>query len=234
MMNFLRKHMRAIFLITTIGFLSGAFIGFGGYMLGKKTAADAAVEINGTKIPYKTYSNTLSQVLENMRKDNTEITDAILAQKKQEVIQNLVQEEVFWQEAKRYGIVVTDTELAADIQRIPAFQKDGAFDRRAYLTVLYQVLHTTPAEFEESRRKEIASYKVRNLLSSCVKISEPELIMQYRIQNNNDMKDFDKKRAEFLAQLRKEQTFMVFNEWFKLLNRDLKVKVNVQEIEGKS
>jgi peptidyl-prolyl cis-trans isomerase D len=232
MMDFLRKHMRTVFIITTLAFLSGAFVGFGGYLFGKKSVGDSVVEINGTSIPYKRYSTMLSQVLENMRKGGTEVTDELMNQKKQEVIQNLVQEEVFWQEAKKYGIVVSDAELASDIQRIPAFQKEGAFDRMSYLTVLYQVLHTNPAEFEESRRKEIASYKLRNMISSSVKITEPELVMEYKIRNNNSLKDFDKKRADLLAELRKEKSMLVFNEWFKLLNRDLKVKVHLQEIEG--
>ncbi len=231
MMNWLRKHMRLIFGITIVGFLGGAFIGFGGYFFSSKTPADAVVEVNGAKIPYRQYANYLNRVLDNMRQQKQEITDEVTKQKKQEVLQDLIQEEVFSGEAKKYSITVSDGELAADIQHYPAFQKEGHFDQQTYFQVLFQMLHTTPKEFEESRRKQIAIFKLRQLISSSVIITEPELKLEYYYSNKGNMSAFEKDRQKFLEKLKQEKTMMVFSEWFKTLNQNMKIKVHLDEIE---
>lgn len=232
MMDFLRKNTRIIFIITITGFLAGAFIGFGGYFFGQKTTADAALEVNGKKISYTKYANLLNRTLNNIRmQSKQEITEDIVNRTKQEVIQDLIQEEVFWEESKKYGITVSNGEIAADIQRYPAFQKQGRFDRQLYFQMLYQALNTTPKEFEESRRKQIAIMKLRYLIASSVNISENELKMEYdRIQKAKPA-NFEKDKDKFLTNLRQEKVMMVFNEWFKILNQSMKIKVNLEEIE---
>lgn len=231
MMNWLRKHMRVIFVITIVGFLAGAFVGFGGYFFGAKTTMDAVAEVNGTQIPYKTYSNYFNRTIENMRQQKQEITEEIMQQKKQEVLQDMIQEEVFSQEAKKYAITVSDGELAADLQRFPAFQREGRFDREVYFQVLYQILRTTPKEFEESRRRQIAVSKLRYLVAASVMVTEPELRLEYFRANRGNMANYEKDRVKFFETVRQEKTTLVFTEWFKLLNQDMKIKVHLQEIE---
>jgi peptidyl-prolyl cis-trans isomerase D len=223
--------MRAIFLITIIGFLAGAFVGFGSYFFSGKTTADAVVEVNGEQIPYKRYENYLNRALEGMRQQKQEVSDETMKQKKQEVLQDLIQEAVFSKEALKYGITVSDGELAADIQHYPAFQREGHFDRNAYFQVVYQVLRTTPREFEDSRRAQIAIFKLRQLISSGVTITEPELKLEYFNANRGNMKDFEKDRAKFSEKIKQEKTMLVFGEWFKTLNQNMKIKVHLQEIE---
>jgi len=231
MMNFLRKNMRMIFLITIIGFLGGAFIGFGGYFFSNKTSADAVVEVNGAKIPYRQYSNTLNRVLDGMRQQKQEITDAVTKQKKQEVLQDLIQEEVFSSEAEKYGITVPDGELAADIHHYPAFQRDGNFSQQAYFQILFQMLHTTPKEFEDSRRRQIAIFKLRQMIASSVLITEPELRMEYYFAHKGNMADYQKDKLKFRDDIKQKKTMLVFSEWFKLLNQTMKIKVHLEEIE---
>jgi len=231
MMNFLRKHMRTIFVITIVGFLGGAFIGFGGYFFSSRTQADDVVEINGTNISYRQYSNTLNRVLDNMRQQKQEVNDEITKQKKQEVLQDLIQEEVFSKEAEKYGITVPDGELAADIHHYPAFQKNGNFDQNAYFQILYQMLHTTPKEFEDSRRKQIAIYKLRRMIASSVVITEPELRIEYFYKNKGNMANYQKDRQKFLEEMQQKKTMLVFSEWFKLLNQSMKIKIHLDEIE---
>jgi peptidyl-prolyl cis-trans isomerase D len=231
MMNFLRKHMRTIFVITILGFLAGAFVGFGSYFFSGKTTADAVVEVNGEQIPYKRYENYLNRALDGMRQQKQEVSDETMKQKKQEVLQDLIQEVVFSKEALKYGITVSDGELAADIQHYPAFQREGRFDRNAYFQVVYQVLRTTPKEFEDSRRDQIAIFKLRQLIASGVPITEPELKLEYFNANHGNMKDFEKDRAKFSEKIKQEKTMLAFGEWFKTLNQNMKIKVHLQEIE---
>jgi peptidyl-prolyl cis-trans isomerase D len=234
MMSFLRKHMRLIFLITIVGFLGGAFIGFGGYFFGSAANADIVADVNGTKIPYRRYQALYNRVLDNLQRNKTEINDSTIARTKQEVLQDLIQEEVFWKEAKKYGISVSDQELAGSIQNYPAFQKDGRFDRQAYFQILYQVLHTTPPEFEESQRRQIAISKLRNLIASNVQVSEPEIRMEYMRTHGGKLTDFDKERDKFTQNLRQQKVMLVFNEWFKQLNQTMKVKVFLSDKEPRA
>ena len=125
MMNFVRKHRETIFIITIIGFLAGIFVGFGSYFFIGKTPADNVLEVNGSGVPYKRYTSLLNQVQYAMRHNNEETTDTVMAKKRQEIIQQLVQEELFWQEAQKYGIMVSDSELANDLKNYPPFQENG-------------------------------------------------------------------------------------------------------------
>ena len=234
MMTFLRKHQRTIFAITIGGFLSGTFIGFGGYFFGgNRTGNDPVVVINGVKIPYNTYSQVFSRMIDQARSnpEQPELTPEFMAHKKQEALQDVIQEEVFWQEANKYGIAISDKELAADIQHYPAFQKDGVFDQRTYYQVLGQMLRTTPRKFEEVRRRQIAAYKLRHLIASSIAVSEYELRMEYARANKGDMSAFMEKRADFSEKLRQEKVSYVFNEWFKALNQHIKIDVKLDEFE---
>jgi peptidyl-prolyl cis-trans isomerase D len=231
MMDFLRKHMRIIFLITIIGFLAGAFIGFGGYFFGEGASADTAAEVNGEKISYRRYSSVFNRMLENARQNKMELTEDMMTGLRQQVLQDLIQEEVFWKESKKYGITVSDAEVAADIQHFPAFQRDGRFDQRAYFQVLYQVLRTTPKEFEEDRRRQIAIFKLRRLIASSIRISEPELRLEYARTHGGKLDDFAANRQKFLEGLQQEKVSMVFNEWFKQINQTLKVKVYLKDVQ---
>jgi len=231
MMEFLRKHMRTVFAITMVGFFAGIFIGFGSYMF-RKTYDSVAV-IDGTKISYADFQNQLNRVVDNLRNTNTDVTPQVLAQKKQEVINDLIQQEIFWKEAQKMGITVSDNELAADIQHYPAFQVSGHFDQRAYFQVLFQRLNTTPEKFEAAERKRIAYSKLRQLIATSVRVTEPELQMEYARTHKGSMKNFEKDKAKLSETLRQEKTSLVFNQWFNQINQTLqgRVKVYLDEIE---
>lgn len=222
MMDFLRKHTRIIFLITILGFFAGVFIGFGSYFFGGKP--DNVAEVNGKSISYRAYNQLMNRVNDSLRRENKEVTAEQMAQARQEVLQSLVQEEVFYQESRKYGIIVSDRELANDIQRYPQFQQNGAFDRMLYFRTLSEVLRMTPKEFEESRRRQIAIYKLRDLVASSVVVSNAEAVMA--AQGSQRPEDIEKARA----QLRQEEAMMTMNEWLKAINRTLKVTINLPDM----
>lgn len=231
MMDWLRKNMRTIFLVTIIGFLAGIFIGFGGYFFGGRTITDAIAEVNGKKIPYRKYTLLFNRIMENLRDKNIEITDEVLQQTRREVIQDLIQEEVFVQEAKKYGIVVTDNEVAMDIRNFPAFQRDGKFDQRIYFQVLALRLKMTPEEFEESRRNQIAIAKLRNLVTSGIKISDVELQLEYARRHDGKLTGFEKEKDKFHQELLQEKMSAFMQDWYRSINSTLKVRVFLKDFQ---
>lgn len=230
MMNFFRRHSRTILLITVIGFIAGTFVGFGGYYFTRGWRADTVALVNGKKILYSTYLNYLQRLINNLREQNQEVTDELIKQKKQEILSDLIQEEIFYQEAKKYGITVTDEELAADIQRFPAFQRDNRFDQGTYFQVLRYALQMTPQEFEESRRRTIMIAKLRYLIGSSIKVSAKELELAY-LEEKSDLKDFFRDYETFRQNYLAQKTVYVFNEWFQQLGRRVKVKTYLEERE---
>jgi len=234
-MNWLRKHRYKIFLITVVGFIAGSFVGFGSYFF-TKSPADAAIVVNGEKISYKRYRARFTQYMNN-RQDKAPMTQERTAQMKQEAIQDLVRETVLLNEADKYHIRVTDNELANYIQSAPAFQKDGKFDQMAYLQVVTQVLRVPPDQFEEDRRRELRIQKLQLLLSNAVKVSP--LDFQISVQQKlADAKPEERKKIQenplaFREELRREQVSHVFNEWFGQIQNQIKVKVMLDQFEGR-
>jgi len=233
MMDFVRKHRETIFIITITGFLAGIFVGFGSYFFIGKTTADNVIEVNGSGVPYRRYSSLLNQVEYAMRHNNESTSEEVMAKKKQEILQQLIQEELFWQEAQKYGIMVSDTELANDLANYPAFQRNGKFSHMLYYQILGEVLRSTPREFEESRKKQIAAFRLRELIAEAVRITEPQLEIEYAKANRGNMAGFAKDRETFLVELKKRQASMVFADWLRYLNQNLKVQIHLDEIEQK-
>ncbi|OGS23661.1 MAG: hypothetical protein A2297_05925 [Elusimicrobia bacterium RIFOXYB2_FULL_48_7] len=224
MMNWLRKNMRTIFLVTIVGFFAGMLAGFGSYAFSNKSTNSVA-EVNGQAIPIRKYSMLFNRIMEDLRDKSTDITEEVVKKTRQEVVDDLIREEVFYGESKKYGIVVTDSELAANLQQVPAFQQNGRFDQRAYFQILAWKLKMTPAEFEESQRRQIAIAKLRYLISSGMKVTEPELQIEYMRKNQGNMKNFAKDREKFQQELLQEKTLAFMNDWYRSINSSLKIKV---------
>ena len=223
--EFLRKNRENIFLITIIGFLAGIFLGFGGYIR-YSSIVDTAATVNGVKISKSRFEKIVNQYIENYRNQGHEITQEVIKSIKQQVLRDLIQEEVFWQESEKYGIFVTNQEVYYDIMSIPAFQKDGHFDRETYYRTLILRLKTTPKEFEESRKKRIAMFKLRNFIISAVKLSEQEVENYFTTKKQKT----EEEKQKLYNELLQEKQVAVLEEWYKQLNNNLKIKINLKDL----
>ena len=241
LMNWLRKYKNTILIVLVSGFVLSTFVGFGLYMTSGGGLSEAVAEVNGEKIPYKSYTALYNQVVNNRRDKGEDLNPEALNQIKQEVVQSLIQQTVFTQEAKRYGIKVTDMELAQSLAGIPAFQKQGKFDAMAYMQALQYALHTTPEEFEETQRKQIAISRLRYFVLSGVKVTDRELDLEYQQalfsltgkDKEKFLKDFGNNRDKFREQIRQEKAAQILNRWYQQLGTNLKIRVRLDEIESR-
>lgn len=224
MMNFLRKHKRNIFIGTVAIFLGGTFVGFGGYIFGDRAGSDVA-EVAGTRIPRRKFDFLYNRQLETLRQQNKELTSEALKQVEGEVIQELIQDEVFWQESARFGIRVTDAELSANIRAIPAFQREGLYDRGLHYNFVSRVFRITPREFDEYQRRQIAFMKLRYFISTSVYVPESEAFADYIKKFPVKTKEWEKARADYAKTYRQETVNAVFNEYLRQLNNTVKIKV---------
>lgn len=241
MMDWLRKHKNVILITTVSGFIISTFVGFGLYMTSGVSNVDTVAEVNEEKIPYRYYTTLYNRVVNSRRDAGEELSPETLNQIKQDVIQSLIREAVFHQEAKRYGIQVTDVELAQSLASIPAFQKDGKFNIQAYAQALQYALRTTPEQFEESQRRQIAISRLQAFVTQGIKITDKELEQEYLLQKalepyNKQAKqkkseDPAKEKEALREKLRQEKGAQILNRWYQQLGTNLQVKVHLDEIE---
>jgi len=231
MMDFIRRYQKTIFWIVLITMLFAIFAYFGaGGILTKNY--DTVATVNNHKVSYGDFLKAYDRAVENERdaKKDVELTDADLKQIKVGVLQDMISEEALNQIAKKYGLTVTDAEVAANIQNIPAFQKDGHFDHQTYFQVLRYGLKMNFVDFEKSRRRALMVDKVRFLISLLSKVTDKEAEMQYLARNGN-MKKYAKDKDKFIETLKNEKRAQLFNLWIGQLQQKTKIQEFLSKFE---
>lgn len=85
---------------------------------------------------------------------------------RQQALEALIVQELVFQNAAKSGILSTDAEIQNIIvKEIPAFQRDGRFQRELYFQLL-EANRFTPAEFESKIRKERMNMRARQIFEA--------------------------------------------------------------------
>ena len=96
-------------------------------------------------------------------------------------LNNLINQELLLQEARRINLGVSSDELQESIRAIPYFQRDGRFNKDQYLRVVRSI-RMTPSQFEAGKRDELLIGKLEEFIRGNVKISEEELWNRYGLE----------------------------------------------------
>jgi peptidyl-prolyl cis-trans isomerase D len=150
--------LRTIFgIIIVIFIISMGWIGF------KPSSQRVVATVAGTPISLQEYEDAYRRTYEtyqNIFKD--QFTPELIKQLdlKHTVVNQLIDEQLWRLTAKRLGLSVTDEELAAQLVKIPAFQRAGQFDSTVYEQTLLRN-HWTPQRFEDAQRLELLTNKAR-------------------------------------------------------------------------
>ncbi|MBI2118907.1 MAG: SurA N-terminal domain-containing protein [Elusimicrobia bacterium] len=241
MMHWFRKHKNTILIIMIAGFVISTFVGFGFYLRSGASLTDTIAEVNREKIPLRRFSTFYNQVINSKRDRNEDLSPQVLNQIKQDVVQSLVQESVFYQEAKRYDIYVTDLELAQTLASVPSFQRDGKFDPKTYVEALNYGFKTTPKEFEESQRRQIAIGRLRAFILQGIKVTDRELEQEFTYlsqtlpekDRDKTLEDFKKNPEAFREKIRQEKSAHILNRWYQQLGSNAKLKMHLESLENR-
>jgi peptidyl-prolyl cis-trans isomerase D len=168
MISWMQKHRKYLVVtiwISTIAFVGAGFVGWGTYQYGSKSNNVAVVgDVPITVEEFQAaYGNTYQQYNQAMGGTLDEATAKKMGLQ-QRVLQSLVYQALIKNFAKDHGIVVSDEEVQKAILAIPAFQKNGKFDKNTYIAVL-QNMRMKPKTFEESLKSDILIKKTLSLLS---------------------------------------------------------------------
>jgi hypothetical protein len=210
-MNFLRKHIRVIFIVTIVAFIVSSFAGVGYYFFDSKNDLKSFVVVNSVKIPEKLFSSVYAD-FRQMTNDQ-QLSDEDLKKLKTRIICFLIQNEILYQQSKLYGITVTDEELRNDLRDLAKFEDNNVFNIRKYHAFLNSI-KMTAKEYETMLRKQIAAVKVKILISSCVKVWNYEL--------ENALKQDPPITKNALIQAKVD---FILNEWYSDIVRNSKITV---------
>ncbi len=210
-LSFLRRHAKSRWIKVLLLTVAASFIiGFGAFAYVSrsmnKNSPDGQnqiwfAKVDGVPIDLAAMSSSV-RYLENRYKEMLgDAADQMLAQVDlpTQALNQMINERVIEILARQLGLVVSDTELAQNIYRMPAFQVNGRFDRQRYIQILHRH-NMTPSEFEAEQRRELLSNKLRHLIFSTVKVSDGEVFEEWLGRNDKVSLNFIKLPAKQIEQ----------------------------------
>ncbi len=157
------------------------FWGVGTNMM--SSGRDAAIVINDQEISYQDFQRRYDQTINDYRQQfGDAISDQLLKGLglKQQVINQLIQSTLLRQGTLEMGLMVAPVELQTTIQKMPHFQKDGAFNMELYKSLL-AANRMTPHSFEDSIREDLLTQKGLAAINSFASIvSDTEINEMYQ------------------------------------------------------
>jgi len=152
----------------------------------------SVAKVDGKPITIDEYQKTYQNLIERYRQQfgNGLNEDMIkMLGLKRQALNQLIDQHVLLQEAKKLDLQVSDDQLAEFIQAIPAFQRGGKFDNRVYAQTL-TLNHLSPEEFEFLQRDSIVMDHLRTYIMETVRVSDGEARAWFDWQNTQISLDY--------------------------------------------
>jgi peptidyl-prolyl cis-trans isomerase D len=179
MITLMRRYRRLLqvgLLLVIAAFIASLFI-FGQSGFGGGEGRDSVATVNGEAIPYSRYQRRYQAYMEAYAQVYRDRFSSEFAERlglPQQAVNDVVQEALIVQRAHAEGLDVTDEELNAQIQAVPAFQEGGRFALRHYQEFLRRRGFTAGA-FESEMRREITRQKVERAVRDGVRVTPAEV-----------------------------------------------------------
>ncbi len=181
MLELMRRNASSWLIKFLLGIIVLVFVFLGIGSKGSKYDGVAAV-VNDESITVDEYRDAYQRLIEQLRgRFGASLNDDLIEmfQVGNQAINGLVDRKLILQQGEENNIRVADAELAAFIQEIPVFQKDGVFDGQRYKSILRQN-RLTESAFEAKQREEMLSNKMRALVTGGIKVSGAEALAWYK------------------------------------------------------
>jgi peptidyl-prolyl cis-trans isomerase D len=136
-----------------------------------------AARVNGQDIPAADWERAHQNLLRSFQQQAGQAFTRELAEQLglgTMALNQLVERALAVQEARRVGLAITDDELRQTITGLPAFQRDGAFDKDTYKQTVAG-LYGSAARFEEVLREDLIHQRMMAGLSQTVKVADAEV-----------------------------------------------------------
>jgi len=182
---------------------------------GGMARAGIIAQVDKEQISIEEYRDAYRTMYEHYRKtmgDKFDDDAAERMQLKKRALDDLINQRLVLHQARKMGVNVTEEELAEAIKNHPAFQDNGQFSRKQYLSLL-QYHRLSPQVYERNLRTEMLLTKMQDLIKDAAKVSNEEAKDLYLLANNRVKvdyiellaKDFKKEDAEAIAKRMKDE-----------------------------
>jgi peptidyl-prolyl cis-trans isomerase D len=184
MLDFMRKHAGTWLIKVLLAAIVVVFVFWG---VGSWTSHQQGIvaTVNGQSISQEDYRGAYNRLVDQARQNfGNNLSDDLLKslQLPKMALDQLIDRALLRQAAERMKLDVGDEELARSVRAIPAFQSNGAFDRRRYQQVL-SMNRLSPESFEASQRDNLLLEKLSRVVTDGVKVSDSEAEEWYRWSN---------------------------------------------------
>ena len=227
MFRFFRRHHTFVMTAMAVCIALLILFGIGGTSF-MTSPLDAVIKINGHKVSEADFDRVYNQVARSHQDPTTGASQK--QQMTSQALNEIIRQEVFFQEAQKFNIRVSDQQLEMQLASYPAFQKDGKFDISTYARMVTQVMSMSPRDFENNQKKDIAGREVNQLVADSVHISDADLQLEIasRLATEKDAlkrKDVIDNPEKVRNEMRDKELNLVFSDWLAQLNAALKVNV---------
>lgn len=185
MLDIIRKNKRSWIILFLLGVGVLAFIMVGVYPQGTQERIVTIAEVNGDKITYTELEHHYQRLLNTYRQllgGSLSANELANLNLRSGLLDELIQQRLMVQEARKLGLGVSDQELMEGIARNPSFQLAGRFNQNVYERAL-RAQGLTPGQFEAEQRNLFTIQKLYSLIQDSIPVTEDELKDRYRIEN---------------------------------------------------
>ncbi|MGC8736900.1 MAG: SurA N-terminal domain-containing protein [Dissulfurimicrobium sp.] len=184
MLDLIRRNASSWILKFILGAIVLVFVfwGIGNF---RSQRLQTVAQVNGEKITVDEYRSAYSDAVNRYRQMfQGKIPEGLLEKLniKQQVIDGLIQQALVRQAADKMGIKISNEELQKAIASIPAFQRNGVFNKVIYERTL-RSQGMLPASFENKVRDELLAERVVGLLSAGLMVPDDEARDHYMYEN---------------------------------------------------
>ena len=184
MLDLMRKHAGTWMIKMLLAAIVVVFVFWG---VGSWTSRQQGIvaTVNGQSISQEEYRAAYNRLVDQARQNfGNSLNDDLLKslQLPQMALDQLIDRTLLRQAAERMKLAVTDEELSQSVRAVPAFQSNGAFDRRRYQQVL-SLSRMTPEAFEAGQRESLLIEKLSRVVTDGVKVSDSEAEQWYAWSN---------------------------------------------------
>ena len=179
-LSLMRRHAKSWLIKFLIGMIAVVFIFYFGYSFTAKRVAKIA-HVNGEPISRSEYEKTYRRLLEALQREYKSVWSENLVEVfdlKNKALQDLINQKLVSQEARRIGLDVTEEEIQNEILTYPAFQYNGRFDESRYRALLSRN-RMKPGDFEAGIAQDLFQKKLRQFLMTFSPVTEQEALDHY-------------------------------------------------------
>jgi peptidyl-prolyl cis-trans isomerase D len=234
MFDFVQEKKRVVQVVLLLIIVTFAFFGVNSYM--NSGGGSAPATVNGEKISQQEFDSALRQQQDRVREQAGSNYDPALFDKpeiKRMILDSMINQRLLSLQARKAGLTLSNDQLAQVIAGIPAFQKDGKFDKQQYETALSSQ-NMSPQLFESRVRDELSTRQLidaftkngyssasgaDNLIRlneqqrvvSVAQISPDSFMKQVKVEDAAIKEYYDQNQREFQIPERARVEYLIFS-----------------------